>query len=189
MRCDCGKEKVVIVNNLRSGHTQSCGCYRRLQAQEANTTHGMAKSRLYNIWCHVIHRCTNPKDHSYQQYGGRGVIVCAEWLDFKSFQEWAEGAGYDDHLTIDRIDNEKGYCPENCRFVTRIVQNQNRRRFSNNTSGYIGVSMKKSKGLYQARTCRDGRQVFLGYFSDPIEAAKARDAFVSKHYESPTLNF
>jgi hypothetical protein len=137
----------------------------------------------------MIQRCTNPQCQYHKDYGGRGIEVCDEWRSFKAFQQWAESAGYADHLTLDRRNNNRGYCPENCRFVNQTVQSQNRRKHSSNTSGYIGVSFDKSRQRYRARACLNYRCVFLGYFDTAIEAAKARDAFVSKHYESPTLNF
>lgn len=189
VRCDCGAEMVVMVNNLQRGHTQSCGCYRKSRIQEANTTHGMSKSRLYTTWCEMIQRCTNPRDQTYQQYGGRGITVCSDWRSFETFQRWAESAGYADHLTLDRRDNDRGYYPENCRFTTRTVQCQNRGKMRSNTSGYIGVSLSNRTGRYRAYAYRNCRQIPLGEFDNPIEAAKVRDAFVSKHYESPTLNF
>ena len=189
VRCNCGKEKVVIVDKLQRGHTQSCGCLNRERTSQANTTHGMSKSCLYRVWRAMVGRCTNPSDKTYHQYGGRRITVCDEWRSFEAFQLWAESAGYADHLTLDRRDNNGGYCPKNCRFVTQGVQVENRRKQSNNTSGYIGVSVAKDSGLYRAGASRNNRTIHLGYFSDPIEAAKVRDAFVSKHYDSPTLNF
>jgi hypothetical protein len=121
------------------------------------------------------------------QHDPKKFIVCDEWYAFEVFQIWAQRAGYKDDLTLDRIDNHKGYCPENCRFTTSLVQAQNRGKSSRNTSGYIGVS--PSRGKWRANASHSGRAVDLGRHDDPIEAARVRDDYVRKHYESPTLNF
>jgi hypothetical protein len=184
VRCDCGKEKKVLVNSLRNGDSRSCGCFHRDRHRKVFTTHGATDTRLYRIWQSMLRRC---RDREFKNYGDRGVTFCDDWSNFESFQEWAEGAGYDDHLTIDRIDSNRGYCPENCRFVTRLVQSQNRRMQSNNTSGYIGVYRNRHR--WQAQASHSGRQVYLGRYDDPAEAARVRDTYVRKHYLSPTLNF
>ena len=190
-RCDCGTTRSVRVDNLRKGLSKSCGCLRRERASQVNTTHGMTDSRLYNIWCGMIQRCTNPHQPGFRNYGGRGIWLCDEWRgSFEAFQEWAVGAGYSDELTIDRIDGRRGYCPENCRFTTRTVQNQNRRKYNNNSTGFRGVSFDRSRQSYVAYASKGGHLVLLGCFSDPVEAARVRDDFVREHYEPPLhLNF
>ena len=122
--CDCGLTVIATGNNLRSGNTKSCGCIRREQTAElgkSNRTHGEghnARTRLYNIWCGMRQRCNRPTHHAYSLYGGKGVKVCEEWNDYTVFKEWALSHGYADNLSIDRIDPDKGYCPENCRWLT-----------------------------------------------------------------------
>lgn len=122
--CDCGNTKVVSGHDLVEGHTISCGCSRRDPRK-----HGMAKTRLYRIWSHMKNRCQNPNNHAYSNYGGRGIEVCKEWSDsFVCFKEWADSHGYEEELTIERVDIDKGYCPDNCTWITKSKQAQNRRR-------------------------------------------------------------
>lgn len=102
-------------------------------------THGMYNTRLYDIWVNMKQRCFNPNDQAYHNYGGRGIAVCDEWKEnFQEFYDWAIANGYGDTLSVDRIDNNGNYCPENCRWTDRNVQNRNRR--NNHKLTYNGVS-------------------------------------------------
>lgn len=140
--CECGQKTTVMAKHLISGNTQSCGCLHREHAAEMgrnNATHhgcprtNPAARRLYQVWTNMKARCLDPNHHAYATYGGRGITVCIEWLhDFAAFREWAIGAGYDPaapygECTLDRIDCDKGYSPDNCRWVNMKVQAENRR--------------------------------------------------------------
>lgn len=125
--CACGAERITTGYLLRSGQSRSCGCLQREGVTDRNRTHGLSASRLYNIWNNMRSRCQNRSNPQFGDYGGRGIAVCAEWLEFATFKTWAASHGYRDDLSIDRINNDDGYSANNCRWATALEQSRNKR--------------------------------------------------------------
>jgi len=127
-RCDCGNVIIVQSGHLRSGHTNSCGCYKSDRTIEAHKTIAYDYPRLYRIWCKMKERCNNKKCKGYKDYGGRGIKIYDEWNgSFESFCKWALENGYEDNLSIERIDVNGNYEPSNCTWIPLNQQQRNRR--------------------------------------------------------------
>lgn len=129
--CDCGNTSNVLSANLLCGQTKSCGCLQKEVAMCHNTTHGLRNSTLYKVWTSIIQRCTNPKDKSHANYGGRGIAICNEWQhDFNAFHDYVSQLPHcgEEGYTLDRINNDSGYSPGNLRFATSTEQNRNQRK-------------------------------------------------------------
>lgn len=128
-RCTCefGNSIIVPSNKLISGHTKSCGCYQKEMASRSNSTHMQTKTKLYSIWQAMKRRCYYTKDLRFKSYGERGIIVCEEWLhNYEAFRDWALSHGFDENLSIDRIDVNGNYTPDNCRWTSMKIQQNNK---------------------------------------------------------------
>ena len=173
-RCDCGNETVVVGYNLKSGHTKTCGCLQGEVLSKINTTHGHTGDRIYNIWRYMKDRCNNPNSDCYENYGGRGISVCIDWENnFQEFYDWSMQNGYRDDLSIDRINYNEGYSPENCRWATNLEQANNKR--SNRYITYANVThtqaewariFNMSQHVLRHRLDRGDMRDFEEYFSN-----------------------
>lgn len=158
-RCSCGNEVIVSASHLKTGHTRSCGCIQKELAREfcgkLAYKHGHSAERLYYVWGAMKRRCYSKKAKNYYNYGGRGIRVCDEWMDYEKFKEWAYSHGYDDSAvrgktTIDRIDIDGNYCPENCMFISNTEQARNKRNnthFKYNGKDYIVPELADELGI------------------------------------------
>lgn len=129
--CDCGQECVREGKNLHDG--SDCGCRKPLRDKAAGlkrAKHGDSRSSLYKRWTGMLQRCENPNNSSFANYGGRGISVCEEWHDYESFKKWAFATGYNEKLTLDRVDVNGNYEPDNCRWASYSTQLSNRRHYS-----------------------------------------------------------
>ena len=178
----CGTEFRTQINNVKNGNTKSCGCYTK--------KHGLKNTRLYRIWGGIKDRTLNIKTREFPNYGGRGITICEEWKnDFLSFYNWAMSNDYSDELSIDRIDNDGNYCPENCRWVTSTIQSRNKRKFKNNISGYKGVSFYKNYKMFVVKINVNRKRIHLGYYKTAVEGAIAYNNYIiENNLEGFTLN-
>lgn len=127
--CDCGTTRKVDKYNLISGGSKSCGCLSRENIIKRSTKHGLGtKDKRYGVWAEMKQRCTNPNHIKFKSYGDRGIKVCDDWFAYENFYKWSEVSGYSEGLSLDRIDNNKGYSPDNCRWTDAKTQANNTRR-------------------------------------------------------------
>lgn len=139
--CECGKYVSVRAAALNNGNTKSCGCLQRDITSITGKKHGMEGTKIYNVWKGMKQRCFNSNHKSFKYYGGRGIVVCDEWKnDFQAFYDWAMENGYEEGLTIDRIEAEGNYEPSNCEWVTQKQNNSHRRLGRNKYGQYASVS-------------------------------------------------
>ena len=177
----CGTNFKANIYAINRGHTKSCGCYQKRRMSDTLKTHELCKSKLYGVWTSIKSRTLNPKYKYYLDYGGRGITICEEWKNnFKSFYDWAMSNGYEENrgLSIDRIDNDGNYCPENCRWTTQTIQTRNQRIPKNNTSGYKGVYLNKRRGKYQTCISVNKKQIYLGLYPTAVEAGIAYNNYI-----------
>lgn len=136
-QCNCGRIAIVTGHELKAGDTKSCGCLRKETTSALNKIHGDYETRLYRIWAGIKTRIFNENSKDFTGYGAKGINLCDEWANsFEEFKNWAMSNGYADNLTIDRIDNDKGYSPDNCRWIKNSEQSANRK--SNHYITYNG---------------------------------------------------
>ena len=170
----CGTQWECRTTVINRGISKSCGCQRG-----KGFKHGLESNRFYSTWSGLVARCNNPNSSGYYKYGARGITVCEEWLDVKNFVAWAEAthpniAG----VSLDRIDNDGAYSPENCRWANASIQGINQRMRKSNTSGYVGVYWHKGKGTWDAKVAINNRSNHLGSFKIKEEAVQARDNYI-----------
>ena len=178
-KCDCGKEIVCIGKYIVNGDRKSCGCLKREKLIKRNTKHGMSyKHPLYTLWKSIKGRLKDDKNR--KSYRDKNIIMCDEWENnYAYFYNWAVNNGYSRGLTIDRIDNNSGYNPDNCRFITNRENCLNRRELiSNNTSGFNGVSFNRNKGDWIAYVTVRGKRIHIGYYRSRVRACLARDFYI-----------
>lgn len=170
--CDCGNEVSVVAGDLVTGNTSSCGCV------VPNLKHGGSGKGSYNTWRAMIRRCTVPTDKDYPRYGGRGVVVCSEWMDYSKFAaDMGEPKGTQ---TLDRIDTYGDYTKENCRWADVTVQNRNVRVRSTSKSGYVGVNLRDGKWYGEITVQK--KKYYSKACNTVEEAASARKELERKHW-------
>lgn len=173
--CDCGTEKSVYVESLKSGKSQSCGCSKK----GINSTHGQSKTPLYGVWAEMKKRCDNPNHVKYDDYGGRGIGYDDSWKYYENFESDMSD-GYTNDLEIDRIDTNQGYSAENCRWVNRGVNCHNRRKRKGSELDVIGVCMHGNG--YRATLVFEGEKVLSKTFRSLTAAALAYDNASEEYY-------
>lgn len=183
--CECGNVGVVTGNSLKTSSSKSCGCLQIDSAIKANTTHGETsregKSAEYTTWSSMLGRCNNPNSKWYSNYGGRGIKVAEEWLDFNVFLK-DMGRKPGKNYEIDRINNDGDYSKDNCRWLLRRYNNYNKRGHSNSTSNYKGVSYDGHRDKWMARLYKDGNYKLRKRFNTEIEAAEAYNKAAIEHF-------
>ena len=171
----CGKEFEGGVDSVKRGHTKSCGCY----AREVQTTHGFSYHKFYQTWYDMKYRCYNTKGREYKHYGARGITVCEEWLDVTNFVAWCDATHPNiEGVSLDRIDNDGDYSPENCRWADTYTQVINQRIRRTNTSGYVGINWVEARLKWVSRISVEKKRIWLGDYKTIEDAILARDNYI-----------
>jgi hypothetical protein len=188
--CECGNTFETQIGHVKSGNTTSCGCVKLENARKASTTHALSKHALYSVWLDMKKRVNTKKVKYKISYTDKNITICDDWKNnFQSFYDWSLLNGYEESLSIDRIDNDLGYSPDNCRWTSMSTQCQNTRLLrSNNKSGYRGVSYAKRENKWTASILDNGVKTNFGYFSTALEAATAYNNYVITNKSHHPLN-
>lgn len=167
----CKNTFEAIFNNVKRGNTKSCGCF--------YIKHGLRSNKFYQTWYGMLQRCTNSIREDYKNYGARGITVCEEWQDVRNFVAWAEKTYPNiEDATLDRINNDKGYSPENCTWSDKTTQAINQRIMKNNKSGYVGIYYYKKYNTWGANIRINKILKQIGSFKTKEEAIQARDNYI-----------
>lgn len=177
-KCECGLEKNVTWSSIKRGLSTCC-------VHCSHTHYSYSKERLYRIWRGMLNRCYCKNMKQYKYYGAKGIKVCDEWKnDYLIFREWALANGYDENApygkcTLDRIDVNGNYCPENCRWVNLNIQNRNRNIQSSNKTGYSGIYLtSRLNKPWQSTIGINSKLVYIGYYETKKEAVEARNKYI-----------
>ena len=169
----CGKEFETKYAYIKNGDTKSCGC------QKGGNTHGLSSNKFYQTWYDMKYRCYNTMRQDYKDYGARGITVCEEWLNVSNFVAWCEMTHPNtEGVSLDRIDVDGNYEPNNCRWADASTQALNKRIMKNNTSGFVGVCWDKSKDKWVAIIHFNNKLINIGTFPTKEEAVQARDNYI-----------
>ena len=171
----CGIHWECLTSNITYNKIKGCGCQKGKHLE----THTLSGHIFYNTWNAMTQRCLNINHPNYIDYGGRGITVCEDWLDVATFLKYAEATypnieGY----TLDRIDNDKGYSPENCRWADKTTQSLNHRKYKSNTSGFVGICWDKPNKNWAASVSFNSKEQRIGSFKTIEEAVQARDNYI-----------
>ena len=190
-KCECGNIFECFIHSVKYGATKSCGCYQIKQTKRANTSHGMTHDPLFKNWALMKNRCYNLNSKRWKYYGGRGIKVCDEWKhDFKAFYNYMASLPHyrEKGRSMDRINNNGNYEPNNMRWADEHTQKANRRKLLKNSTGFTGVI--ETNGSYTSLISINKNHIWLGIYDTPIEAANVRNLYIMKHglWEYPIQN-
>lgn len=181
--CKCGSTTYVRPDNLKDGTTSSCGCLRLERLKDKIVSHGATGTKTYSTWEAMNQRCNNAKSSMYNNYGGRGIRVCDRWSGKDGYSNFLEDMGErPKNMSLDRIDVNGNYEPENCRWADPSLQGFNTRKSKNNTSGRSGVSWDKFRSKWHSYIMKDHKKINLGRYDSFEEAVKAREKAEIEHF-------
>lgn len=181
----CGEEKEILTQNYNLNPSAVCKNCRK----KSYPKHGESFTKIYRAWADMKTRCNCISNKFYKNYGGRGIKVCDDWMDYENFRDWAIINGHSEDLSLDRIDCNGNYEPLNCRWTDNETQARNKSgKMSTNSSGFIGVYWSKRDKKWQSRIVVSGKYIYLGVFEDKKQAALERDRYVIENNLEHTLN-